>query len=64
MDRFHVVADGEHALPPGDGVRADDGVHGFEDLADVFGGAAGPGEDLEVVAGGGFVEGWLRVVCC
>lgn len=50
VDVLDVVADGEHGLPTGDGVRADDRVHGLEDVADVLGGAAGGGVHLEVVA--------------
>lgn len=57
----HVLADGEHGLPAGDRVGANDGVDGLEQLADVLGGAARLGEELEAVAGGGLVEAWLRV---
>lgn len=37
VDHLHVVADGVHALPARHRVRADDGVHGLEHLADVLG---------------------------
>lgn len=64
VDALHVVADGEHALPPRYGVRADHRVDGLEDLASVLGRAARRRVDLEVVPLGGFVEGGLRVVRC
>jgi hypothetical protein len=59
-----VVAESKNALPAGDGVGAHDGVDGFEDFADVFGGAAGFGIDLETVLRGCFIEFRLRVGCC
>jgi hypothetical protein len=61
---LHVVAECENALPAGDGVGAHDRVDGFEDFADVFGGAAGLGIDLETILLGRFVEFRLCVGCC
>jgi hypothetical protein len=58
------MAESKNALPAGDGVGAHDGVDGFEDFADIFGGAARFGIDLEAVFLGGFVEFWLGVGCC
>ena len=56
MNALHVVADGEDGLPARDRVGADDGVHGVERLADVFGGAARRRVDGEVVALSGVGE--------
>jgi hypothetical protein len=64
IDFLHMVSESEDALPASDGVGAYDGVDGFEDFADVFGGAAGRGIDLEAILLGCFVEFWLRVGCC
>lgn len=59
----HVLTDGKHRLPPGNGVGADDGVDSLEEIADVLGGAARLGVELEAVALGGLVEAGLRVGC-
>lgn len=61
VDALHVVADGEDALPAGDGVGADDGVRGGKVGADVLRGAAGFRVELEAVVGRGGVEEWLGV---
>jgi hypothetical protein len=58
------MAESKNALPAGNGVCADDRMDGFEDFADVFGGAAGFGIDLETVLLGCFIEFRLRVGCC
>lgn len=63
MDVLDVVAHGEHGLPACHGVGAHDGVDGLEDVADVLGGAACGGEELEVVLLGCCVEVWLGIVC-
>jgi hypothetical protein len=57
----YVLADGKDGLPARDGVGADDGVDGLEELADVLGGAAGLGVELEAVPLGGLVEAGLCV---
>lgn len=64
MDVLDMVAHREHGFPACHGVGAHDGVDGLEDVADVLGGAARRGEELEVVLIGGCVEVWLGVVCC
>lgn len=64
VDLLHVVADGEDGLPACDRVGVDHGVDGFEDFADVFGGAARLAVDFETVFFGGFVEGGLGVGGC
>lgn len=64
VDLLHVVADGEDGLPAGDRVRADDGVDGLEELADVLRGAALGRVDAEAVAVGGLVEARLGVGGC
>lgn len=56
-----VLADGKDGFPPGNGVGADDGVDGLEEVADVLRGAAGFGVELEAVPVGGLVEAGLRV---
>ena len=63
VDALAVLADGEDGFPARDRVRADDRVLGTEVGADVFGRAAGPGEEGEVVSGGGFAEARLGVGC-
>jgi hypothetical protein len=64
IDFLHVVAESKNALPTGDGVGAHDGMDGFEDFANVFGGAAGLGVDLETIFLGRFIEFRLGVCGC
>lgn len=61
VDALHVMAYSEDRFPASDGIGADHGVHGFENLADVLRRAARLGVDLEVVLSGSFVEFGLRV---
>jgi hypothetical protein len=61
VDVLHVMPDGENRLPAGDGIGTNNGVHGDEFFADVFGGPAGFGVDFESVSLGSFVEFWLGV---
>jgi hypothetical protein len=58
------MTESKNALPARNGVGAYDGMDGFENFADVFGGAAGFGIDLEAVLLGCFVEFRLCVGCC
>ena len=54
-----VVPHGENALPPRDGIGANDGVHGFQLGTDVLRGAAGAGMQLEALSLGDGVEARL-----
>lgn len=58
------MAHGEDGFPACNRVGADDGVDGFEHIADVFGGSSRSGEELEVVGVGGGFEARLSVGCC
>lgn len=49
VDMAYVTANGENALPAGDGVRPDNRVDGPQDLPDVLRGAAGLVVELEAV---------------
>lgn len=57
----NVLAECEDGLPARDGVGADDGVDGFEELADVLRSTALSSEELEAVFLGGLVEARLGV---
>lgn len=57
----NVMAECEDGLPARDGVGADDGVDGFEELADILGSTALSSEELEAVLLGGLVEARLGV---
>jgi len=61
VDLLHVRTDGEDGFPASHWVGADHGVDGLEDLADVLGGAALGGVELEAVAFGSLVEAGLCV---
>lgn len=61
LDALHMVSDREDRLPPGDWVRADDGVLGDQLGADVLGRAARLAVELEAVALRGFGEAGLCV---
>lgn len=57
------MSDGKHGLPPRHRIRANDGMHGFKNVADVFGRSSGGGIQLEVTVFRRFGEFWLRVCC-
>ena len=63
INLLHMVTDGKHGFPAGDGVRPDHWVDGLKVFADVLGRAAGGCIELEVAVGGGFVELGLCVCC-
>lgn len=62
VDALAVVTDGIDGLPAGDGVGADDGVDGLEDLAHVLRSAALAAVHAEAVTLGRLVEERLRVI--
>ena len=64
INALHMVADGENRFPTCDGVRADDRVGGLQVFADVLGGTARCGVELETNIFGSFVEFGLGVSCC
>lgn len=61
VDLLDVMASAEDALPAGDGVGANHGVDGFEELADILRRTTLGAVDLETIALSGVVEAGLSV---
>lgn len=55
-----MVADAKKTFPPGDGIRADDGVDGGEGIADIVRGPAWLGVELESLLACGDWQSSLR----
>ena len=60
VDALHVVPDAVETLPSGDGIGAHDRVDGRERIADVVGGPARLGVELETLLASGDWESGLR----
>ena len=56
-----MVSDCEDGFPAGDWIGANDGVRGFEVIADVVGRAARGGVQFEGIVFGSFIEQGLRI---
>lgn len=60
VDLLHMLSDCEDGFPSGDRIGADDGVRGFETIADVVGRAARGNVQFEVIVFGSFIKQRLR----
>jgi hypothetical protein len=64
INPLHMRSHSENTLPSRYGIRTDDRVFGAKLFADILGGTARTGVDLEVVSVGYLVEARLGVCSC